>query len=294
MSEEQTTQAPDFESIKNVSPYGQEYWSARDLAPLLGYSSSWQNFETAIRRAKTSCQQVGQEVTDHFNDAVKMVKLGSKAEREVKDYYLSRFACYLIAQNGDPRKPEIAAAQTYFATATREHEIDQLRAEQDKRLELRERVSDSNKTLAEAARRAGVLSTNFGRFNDAGYHGLYGGLGVEDLKAKKGIGVKEDVLDRMGRAELAANEFRITQTEEKLKRERIIGQAKAIETHHSVGQTVRKAIEEIGGTMPEELPAEPTIKPLLAEKKRKQKKLAPPNQGQVSMLPLDLKESERE
>lgn len=277
-------QSPDFESIKNISPYGQEYWSARDLAPLLGYTN-WQNFEVAIRRGKTACEQVGQVIENHFTGASKMVTVGSGAQREVKDYILSRFACYLIAQNGDPRKPEIAAAQAYFATATREHELDQLRAAQDERLELREQVSENNKALAEAARRAGVLSPNFGRFNDAGYHGLYAGLGVEDLKAKKGIGIKEDLLDRMGRAELAANQFRITQTEEKLRNERIIGQTKAIETHREVGRKVRKAIEDIGGQMPEELPAEPTIKPLLEREKRKKKKLAP-GQGQAAM-PLD-------
>ncbi len=268
----EAAQSPDFESIKNVSPYGAEYWSARDLSKLLGYTE-WRNFEVAIRRARTSCQQVGDTPDDHFVGVNKMVKLGSGAQREVKDYVLSRLACYLIAQNGDPRKPEIAAAQAYFATATREYELDQLRSEQEERLKLRERVSENNKALAEAAHRAGVLSPNFGVFQDAGYKGLYGGLGVDDVKAKKGIGFKEDVLDRMGQAELAANYFRITQTEEKLRNERIIGQTKAIETHHEVGRKVRKAIEDIGGRMPEELPTEPSIKPLLDDKKRKRKKL---------------------
>lgn len=281
----EATQSPNFESIKNTSPYGVEYWSARDLAPLLGYDK-WERFNGAIKRAMQACEQIGQNVADHFPSAGKPIKGGKGAVQTVKDFILSRFACYLIAQNGDPRKPEIAAAQSYFATATREHEIDQLRADQDERLELRESISEFNKALAEAARRAGVLSANFGRFNDAGYKGLYGGLGVEDLKTKKGISQKEDVLDRMGRSELAANAFRVTQTEDKLRRERIIGQTKAIETHHEVGKTVRKAIEEIGGVMPEELPAEPTIKPLLAEKKRKQKNLAPPNQEQAAM-PID-------
>src|SRR6266699_2718337 len=150
------TQSPDFESIKQISPYQAEYWSARDLAPLLGYNK-WQNFEVAIHRAMTSCQQVGQNVTDHFTDVSKMVRLGSDAEREVKDYLLSRFACYLIAQNGDPRKREIAEAQAYFAISTRQFEIAQLFEEQEERLKLRERVSENNKTLASAASHAGVL-----------------------------------------------------------------------------------------------------------------------------------------
>lgn len=265
-------QKPDFDSIKQLSPYEAEYWSARDLAPLLGYSTSWQNFETAIKRAKTACQQTGNKVADHFNGAIKMVILGSGAKRKVKDYLLSRFACYLIAQNGDPRKPEIAAAQVYFVITTRLQEIEILREEQEKRLHLRERVSESNKQLAEAAYQAGVLSRNFGVFQNAGYRGLYDGLEVEDLKTLKGIGIKEDILDRMGRAELAANEFRITQTEDKLRKEGIIGQSKAMHTHYEVGKTVRKAIEEIGGTMPEDLPPEPSIKPLLDEKKRKSKR----------------------
>lgn len=270
MSEE--LKAPDFDSIKQLSPYNMEYWSARDLAPLLGYRN-WQNFEVAIKRAKTSCEQVGQVVQDHFIDASKMIKLGKGAEREVKDYVLSRLACYLIAQNGDPRKPEIAAAQNYFAISTRKTELAELREAQEDRLYLREQVSDGNKGLSDAARSAGVLSQNFGVFQDAGYKGLYGGLGVEDIRAKKKIGHKEDILDRMGRAELGANLFRITQTEEKLRDENIIGQSNAIKTHHEVGQEVRKAIKRIGGKMPEELPAEPSIRSLLEEKKRRRKKL---------------------
>lgn len=151
MSDNQQSAGPDFNSIRQVSPYGAEYWSARELAPKLGYGSSWQNFETAIKRAKTACEQIGQALADHFNDAIKMVGLGSGSKREVKDYYLSRFACYLIAANGDPRKPEIATAQAYFAVTTRQYEIEQLQAEQQKRLELRERITENNKDLAEAA-----------------------------------------------------------------------------------------------------------------------------------------------
>ena len=272
---EMEAQSPDFESIKQISPYGAEYWSARDLAPLLGYTK-WQNFEVAIERATIACKQVGQVVSDHFTEASKAIIGGKGAKQTVKDYLLSRFACYSIAQNGDPRKKEIAAAQAYFIISTRENELAHLLAEQEKRLSLRERVSENNKKLAQAASVAGVLSPNFGLFQDAGYKGLYGGLGVADIKEHKQIDQREDLLDRMGRAELAANDFRITQTEEQLRRESAIGQAKAIQTHHEIGKTVRKAIEEIGGTMPEELEPEPSLKPLLDAKRRKQKKLPPP------------------
>jgi len=275
---EMDAQSPDFESIKQISPYGAEYWSARDLAPLLGYNK-WQNFEVAIERAMIACEQVGQILMDHFTDASKMVDVGSGAQRPIKDYLLSRFACYSIAQNGDPRKKEIAAAQAYFIISTRENELTHLLVEQEKRLHLRVRVSENNKKLAQAASQAGVLFPNFGLFQDAGYKGLYGGLGVADIKERKQIDQHEELLDRMGRAELAANDFRITQTEERLRREEAVGQTKAIETHHEVGKTVRKAIEEIGGTMPEDLASEPSLKPLLDAKRRKRKKL-PPQTGE--------------
>jgi DNA-damage-inducible protein D len=272
---------PDFDSIKQISPYGAEYWSARDLAPLLGYSK-WERFEGVIKRAMTACKQIGQIVENHFPSAGKMVNVGSGAEREVKDYILSRFACYLIAQNGDPRKKEIAAAQAYFAISTRENELAQLLAQQEERLQLRERVSENNKALASAAYASGVLSQNFGTFQNAGYKGLYGGLDVSNIKVKKGINQREDLLDRMGREELAANDFRITQTEGRLRKEGIVGQASAESVHHEVGKKVRKAIEDIGGTMPEDLRPEPTIKPLLDERKRKRKKAQkqlPPGQA---------------
>ncbi len=278
------SQSPDFESIKKISPYEAEYWSARDLAPLLGYMR-WANFEVAIKRAKIACEQVGQIVADHFPDATKMIQIGKGAQREVIDYSLSRFACYLVAQNGDPRKPEIAAAQAYFAVATRQHEVHQLYEDQQKRLQLRERVSENNRKLAEAAQQAGVLSRNFGEFQNAGYRGLYGGLDVEGIKAQKGLGHNEDVLDRMGRAELAANDFRITQTEGKLRNERIVGQSRAIQTHHDVGKKVREAIEEIGGMMPEQLPPEPSIKPMINEKRRLRKKLRAGSSESDSSVP---------
>ena len=203
---------PDFDSIKQVSPYGAEFWSARDLAPLLGYNK-WERFEVAIQRAMTACEQVGQIVQDHFPASSKMVQVGSGAKRELKGYSLSRFGCYLVAQNGDPRKPEIAAAQAYFAISTRQNELAQLYADQQERLRLREQVAENNKALASVAYASGVLSKNFGTFQNAGYKGLYGGLDVANIKEHKGIKQREDLLDRAGRAELAANDFRITQAE---------------------------------------------------------------------------------
>jgi DNA-damage-inducible protein D len=283
MDTQPTPTVPDFESIRQISPYDAEYWSARELAPLLGYNK-WQNFEVAVRRAVTACEQVGQIIGDHFTPDSKMVGIGSGAQRQVKDYSLSRFACYLIAQNGDPRKPEIAAAQAYFAVSTRRHEVQQLYEEEVKRVQLRERVSENNLKLAEAAHRAGVLSRSFGEFQNAGYEGLYGGLDVEGIKARKGLGKGEEVLDRMGRAELAANDFRITQTEERLRKERVIGQTAAINTHNEVGRKVRTAIEDIGGTMPENLPPEPSIKPLLQQRKRAKKQALQESADQPKLL----------
>jgi DNA-damage-inducible protein D len=267
-------QLPNLDSIKQTNSHGTEYWSARDMMKILGYTT-WESFKKALERAREACKNSGQIVDSHFLQVTKIADTGKGAKRPIQDYLLSRFACYSIAQNGDPRKKEIAAAQAYFIISTRENELAHLLAEQEKRLHLRERISENNKKLAQAASEAGVLSPNFGLFQEAGYKGLYGGLGVADIKKHKQIDPREDLLDRMGRAELAANDFRITQTEERLRREGAIGQVKAIQAHHEVGKTVRKAIEEIGGTMPEELAPEPSLKPLLDTKRRKQKKLPP-------------------
>src|SRR5689334_5286724 len=178
-------QSPDLESIKQVNSYGTEYWSARDLMPLFGYGEQWRHFEYVMKQAMTVCEKSGNIVQNHFIRATKLVKSGSGSEREVKDYYLSRLACYLIGQNGDPRKPEIAAAQLYFAVSTRAHELHQLREEQERRLQMRLKVSESYKQLAEAAEQSGVESKHFGLFVDAGYLGLHHHT-VEELKAKKG------------------------------------------------------------------------------------------------------------
>lgn len=234
------SQTPDFESIKQVNPNGQEYWSARDLAILLGYSQ-WRRFEETIQRAIVACEQSGNSVANHFANVGKMVKLGSGSEREIKDYNLSRFACYLVAQNGDPRKPEIAAAQVYFAVSTRAHEIQQLLKEQEERLDTRFKVSESFKRLAGSAQGAGVLSENFGIFVDAGYLGLHHHT-VEELKTMKGILPKEDYLDNIGREELSAIDFKNIQTDAKLRRDQITDEDAAIDTHHFVGGQVRKAI----------------------------------------------------
>lgn len=263
-----------LDSIKQINPNGAEYWSGRELMKILGYVK-WEYFKHVIKRAEEACNHTGQLVDKHFRPLEKTIDMGKGAQRPVKDYLLSRFACYLIAQNGDPRKKEIAEAQAYFAISTRQHEIAQLLEEQEERLKLRERVSENNKALTSAASHAGVLSQNFGVFQNVGYKGLYSGLGVTDIKERKQIDQREDLLDRMGRAELAANDFRITQTEERLRKEGIIGQTKAMDVHHEVGKKVRKAIEDIGGTMPEDLAPEPSIKSLLDAKNRRRKKLQP-------------------
>lgn len=247
----------DFESIKKISSKGYEYWEARELMPLLGYSK-WQNAEDVVSRAIKSCINSGQNMKNHFTDASNMVAIGSNTVRKIKNWKLSRYACYLIAQNGDPRKKEIATAQTYFAIQTRKQEIYEQMSYQQKRLLIREDVRKQNKKLFSTARKAGV--SNFGRFNNYGYLGLYG-LSVSEIKAKKKIG-NDDILDRAGSTELAANLFRITQTDDKIIKNKIIGEEPANEKHFVVGRKVRKAIADIGGTMPEELSPEEHIKQL--------------------------------
>ncbi len=267
--------APDFESIRRLAQHGAEYWSARDLMPLLGYAK-WSNFEDALQRAMTSCSQFGQNVCDHFAETGKMVHTGSGAQRKVADWYLSRYAAYLIAQNGDPSKPEIAAAQAYFAVQTRRQEMADADAfALEKRVDARLRLAESNKRLASAAQNAGVLSAHFGIFQDAGYKGLYGGKGVRDIKDHKGVPQNEDLSDRMGHAELAANDFRATQTEERLKRERIGAERDAINVHNQVGRAIRQTILDQGNTPPEDLPPEASLKPAIAARKRQTRKHLP-------------------
>lgn len=248
-----------FESLKQTNAHGAEYWSARDLQPHLGYTQ-WRRFEEAIKRAITSCEQSGNSCENHFAGAGKMIALGKGGQREVPDFHLSRFACYLIAQNGDSRKPEIALAQKYFAIQARRQELsDQLAADQE-RLEIRRQTAEEFKALSGAAESAGVQSHMFGVFHDAGYKGLYDSLGVRDIKNKKGIPEKDNLMDRMNATELAANQFRMTQARDKLSRERVYGQQRAIAIHEEVGKEVRQAIRKIGGQLPEDIPPAEHIK----------------------------------
>ena len=255
-----------FESLKRMNDHGAEYWSARDLQSLLGYSQ-WRRFEDAIKRARVSCEQSGNPSGHHIAGAGKMVEIGSGSARSLEDFHLSRFACYLIAQNGDPRKPEIAQAQKYFAVQTRRQEMsDQLAADVE-RLELRRQTSEEFKALSGAAQQAGVQSRMFGVFHDAGYKGLYGGLDSDAIKTRKQIPVKEHLMDRMNATELAANQFRMTQTRDKLAHEGVRTQAQTIQTHEKVGKEVRDAIKRIGGALPENIPPAEHIK--LVEKRLK-------------------------
>jgi len=245
---------------------GNEYWLAREIQPILGYME-WRNFRYAIKRAKESCATFGGTIINHFVDINKMVAIGDGASRRVKDIILSRYACYLIAMCGDPTKPEIAWAQAYFAVQTHRQELFDQLTEAQKRLVLRERVRDANRHLGDVANQAGVQA--WGQFHNAGYRGLYG-LGKREIMEKKGISPDEDLLDCVNRMELAENEFRITQTESKLIRDKVQGDVPARQTHFTVGRKIRNIIEDIGGTMPEDLPREPSIKKLKLSKPPKE------------------------
>lgn len=250
-----------FEDVAQVDEDGVEFWFARDLQKLLGYAE-YRNFLSVIQKAKDACFQSDQRVEHHFVDVNKMVEIGSGAEREIDNIKLTRYASYLVAQNGDSRKREIAFAQTYFAIQTRRQEIRDEEEEQNaplsedyKRVLLREEIKEHNKNLASAAKGAGVIEPrDFAVFQTFGYQGLYGGLDRAGIQRKKGLKPKENILDHMGSTELAANLFRATQTEEKLRREKIKGKDSANQTHYSVGRKVRQTIKDIGGTMPEHLP----------------------------------------
>lgn len=246
-----------FEEIKHISENGEEYWFARDLQTVLDYTE-WRNFENVIEKAKEACKNSKNVVANHFVDVNKMVTLGSGADREIDDLKLSRYACYLIVINGDPRKEVIAVGQTYFAVKTRQQELidhyDQL-SEDQKRLAIRNEMIAHNKSLAEAAKEAGVeTAQEYAIFQNKGYQGLYGGLGAKEIQERKKLTKSQKILDHMGSTELAANLFRATQTDEKLRREKIKGKTKANETHYEVGRKVRQTIRELGGTMPENLP----------------------------------------
>lgn len=265
-----------FENIRHTNEYGQEFWYARELQQALEYSQ-WRRFEETIERAKTACLQSENSIEDHFANVGKMVSIGSGAQREIDDIMLSRYACYLIVMNGDPRKQIIAVGQTYFAVKTRQQELvdnyDQL-TEDQKRLAIRDEIKRHNKSLAEAAQMAGVeTSLDYATFQNYGYMGLYGGLKAQDIKRRKGLKKSQDILDHMGSTELAANLFRATQTDEKLRRENVQGKDAANRTLYEVGAKVRQTIAELGGTMPEDLPTpEKSVKQLAREQEKQLKK----------------------
>lgn len=262
-----------FEQIKHTNEIGQEYWSARELCDILEYIK-WDKFLNVIDKAKQACKNSGQEPNDHFPRTEKLVELGSGAKRDIGDIQLSRYACYLIVQNADPSKEVVAFGQTYFAVQTRKQEVleenfKKLQTEEDKRLFLRREMAEHNKQLADVAKKAGVIQPwEYAVFQNHGYMGLYNGLGAKEIHAKKGLEKSQNILDHMGSTELAANLFRATQTEEKLKRENTKGKQKANQTHFEVGKKVRQTIKELGGTMPEDLPAEESIKKIENEQKK--------------------------
>ena len=261
-----------FENIKHVNEYSQEFWYARDLQVALEYKR-WDRFNDVLDRAISACRESGNSIEDHFSHVGKMVNLGSGSQREVDDFMLSRYACYLIVMNGDPRKQVIALGQTYFAVKTRQQELvenyDEL-SEDQKRLAIRSEMKRHNKQLADAAHDAGVETPlEYAIFQNYGYQGLYGGLSAKDIQQRKGLKKSENILDHMGSTELAANLFRATQTEEKLRREQIQGKELANAVHYQVGRKVRQTIKELGGTMPEDLPTPPkSIKQIEKEQKK--------------------------
>jgi len=270
-----------FENIKHVNENGIEFWYARELSGVLEYTE-WRNFTKVIDKAMLACHNSGFECADHFVDVNKMITVAKGAKRKIADYELSRYACYLIVQNGDPRKEPIALGQTYFAIQTRRQEIaDRFNelGEDEKRLVIRGEVSSWNNMLAEAAHKAGITDqVEYAQFQNAGYMGLYGGLTAADIHKRKNLKRNEKILDHMGSEELGANLFRITQTDAKLRRDRPRGLEKASGIHYQVGKTVRKAIAENEGTMPEDLPTpEKSIEEIGREqlKKLKEKKELP-------------------
>lgn len=261
-----------FESIKHYTEDGIEFWYARELQHVLEYTE-WRNFCTVIDKAKVACVNSGHEPDYDFVDVNKIVEAGA-TRKPIDDIMLSRYACYLIVQNGDPRKEVVAVGQTYFAVKTRQQELiedyEQL-TEDQKRLAIRNEMISHNKSLAEAAQQAGVeTARDYAIFQNKGYQGLYGGLGVKEIHERKGLKKSQKILDHMGSTELAANLFRATQTDEKLRREQIKGKEAANQTHYEVGRKVRQTIRELGGTMPEDLPTpKKSVKQIAKEQEKK-------------------------
>ena len=244
-----------FESIKHIDEEGREYWSARELQKVLEYNE-WRNFKLVINKSIESCKNSKQDISHHFVSVNKMVDIGSNTKRKIKDYKLSRYACYIIAQNADSRKEVVSLAQTYFAIQTRRQELSEIEydnmSEIEKRLYNRNLTKRGNYRLNQAAKYAGVK--NFDRFHNAGYRGLYNGETADDIAKRKNLRYREDILDNMGSSELIMNMFRIDQTNQKLKRDNINGENKATNTHYEVGREVRETVKRLGGTMPEDLP----------------------------------------
>lgn len=266
-----------FENIKKIDEDGIEYWSARDLAKVLEYTD-YRNFERVIDKAKEACLNSSQIVLDHFVDSNDMIEIGKGGMRSIETIKLSRYACYLIIQSADPSKEVVALGHTYFAVQTRIAEIQQmdeynsLSSDDERRLFLRNELARHNTQLADAAKNAGVIEPlDYAIFQNHGYMGLYGGLGAKQIGEKKGLKKSQKILDHMDSEELAANLFRATQAEGKLRRENIKGKANANRTHYEVGKKVRKTIEELGGTMPEDLPAVESIKKVETREKKRLK-----------------------
>lgn len=270
-----------FENIKHIDENSVEFWYARELQLVLEYAE-WRNFNQVIDKAKLACENSGKRVVEHFVDVNKSISSGYNTTRNIKDLKLSRYACYLIVQNGDPRKEVIALGQTYFAMKTRQQELQDdfnKLTEDQKRIAIREEIKRHNKSLSQAAGMAGV--TNFGEFHNAGYMGLYGGMTMQDIHDKKELEDNQHILDYMGSVELAANLFRATQTDEKLRRENVQGADNANRTHYAVGRTVRQTMRELGNTMPENLP---TPNESIQDLKNKQKQLEKQPDNQLSLF----------
>ncbi|MFA6448871.1 MAG: DNA damage-inducible protein D [bacterium] len=265
-----------FERIRRTNKADVEFWTSRDFAGVLGYSD-YRNFEQVVGKARLACFNSGHRIEDHFVDITEMIGIGKGGQRAIKTILLSRYACYLIVQNADPSKEIVALGQTYFAVQTRRQELAGRATEEERRLLLREEMTMHNVRLAGTAKAAGVIEPrDYAIFQDHGYRGLYGGMGARDIHRRKGLKKGQQILDHMGSTELAANLFRATQTEEKLKRDNVCNKEQAHRTHSEVGAKVRKTIKELGGTMPEDLPAADSIKKLEIKKQKAQKPLKQP------------------
>jgi len=263
-----------FEEIKHTDENGLEFWYARELQTVLDYKE-WRKFENVINKAKESCENSNISAFEHFVGADKLSKRANNAEVLIKDYKLTRYAAYLIAQNGDSRKKVIALAQTYFAVQTRKQEISEkeyyMLTEDEKRFYQRNLTRKGNYSLNQVAKNAGVK--NFDKFHNAGYKGLYNGETADDIAKRKGLRYRENILDNMGSDELIANLFRISQTEQKLRKNKINSEIEANKTHYTIGKNIREVIAKNGGTMPEDLPTpEKSLKQLEKENMKSLKK----------------------